>query len=245
MELIVNGSSSKGNSYFLKSSDGILAIEAGMPLMDGLISNNLEIKDIVGCLVTHEHGDHAKYAKAYSQMGVDVYASKGTFSALRFEGHRIHVMIQMQWVNIGQFRVLPFIVKHDASEPFGFVIQHKEMGNCLFITDSWFCPNRFAGLNQIIVEANYDEDILNDNIKRGDVHRSVATRVTESHMPIKVLKEMLDANDLSKVNNIVLIHLSAQNSDAKRFQKEISDQTGKTVTIARPGLTLNFNKRPF
>jgi len=56
---------------------------------------------------------------------------------------------------------------------------------------------------------------------------------------------MLSANDLSQVNNIVLIHLSDSNSDEIQFQNEVSELTGKNVTVASNGMTINFNKTPF
>ena len=64
-------------------------------------------------------------------------------------------------------------------------------------------------------------------------------------MSLEILIDLLNANDLSQVNNICLIHLSAQNSDTKRFQKEIEELTGKTVTIAAKGVEINFDKEPF
>jgi len=64
-------------------------------------------------------------------------------------------------------------------------------------------------------------------------------------MELSTLKTMLLANDLSKVNNIVLLHLSDGNSHAVNFQNEIHSLTGKTVTIADKGMALEFNKEPF
>jgi ribonuclease BN (tRNA processing enzyme) len=53
------------------------------------------------------------------------------------------------------------------------------------------------------------------------------------------------ANDLSKVNNIILLHLSDKNSDADRFLKDMQTATGKKVTIARPNLVMELNLNPF
>jgi ribonuclease BN (tRNA processing enzyme) len=70
--------------------------------------------------------------------------------------------------------------------------------------------------------------------------------VIESHMSLSTCKDLLKANDLSQVNNIVLIHLSDGNSDAKRFEAEVQEVTGKTVHVANAGLVIeNFNKQPF
>lgn len=56
---------------------------------------------------------------------------------------------------------------------------------------------------------------------------------------------MLSANDLTAVNNIVLIHLSDGNSNEKQFKKEVYELTGKNVYVASNGMNLKFNKTPF
>nr|DAZ48089.1 MAG TPA: tRNase Z endonuclease [Caudoviricetes sp.] len=51
------GSSSAGNSYALISSSGeILAIEAGVKFTDFKKMINWRVSDMVGCIVSHEHG---------------------------------------------------------------------------------------------------------------------------------------------------------------------------------------------
>jgi phosphoribosyl 1,2-cyclic phosphodiesterase len=51
------GSSSAGNSYALISSSGeILAIEAGVKFTDFKKMINWRVSDVVGCIVSHEHG---------------------------------------------------------------------------------------------------------------------------------------------------------------------------------------------
>jgi hypothetical protein len=42
----------------------------------------------------------------------------------------------------------------------------------------------------------------------------------------------MQANDLSKVQEIWLLHLSDGNSDADRFKREIQELTGKPVYVA-------------
>lgn len=51
------GSSSEGNSYALISNNGeILAIEAGVNFMEFKKIIDWRISDVVGCIVSHEHG---------------------------------------------------------------------------------------------------------------------------------------------------------------------------------------------
>ena len=57
--------------------------------------------------------------------------------------------------------------------------------------------------------------------------------------------DALKANDLTRVNNIVLIHISEGNGDAVAFRDGIAKATGKTVHVAKPGLRISFNKTPF
>jgi phosphoribosyl 1,2-cyclic phosphodiesterase len=52
------------------------------------------------------------------------------------------------------------------------------------------------------------------------------------HMSIEQTREMLLSNDLSKVREIWLIHLSDSNSDAEAFRDDIQAATGKPVYVA-------------
>jgi hypothetical protein len=96
-----------------------------------------------------------------------------------------------------------------------------------------------------MIECNYRIDILDDNIAAGRLSPSLRNRTIKSHMSYDTCKETLLANDLSEVNNIVLIHLSSGNSNANQFIQGIHDATCKNVNVASPGMTIQFNKSPF
>ena len=145
----------------------------------------------------------------------------------------------------GGFKILAFDVRHDAAQPVGFLIQHNETGKILFITDSFYSPGRFSGLNNILIEANYSQQIIDEKVEAGVSPEFLRNRVFKSHMSIETCKGVLAANDLSAVTNIVLIHLSDNNSNADQFKKEVTAQTGKQVHIADAGMIIDFNKQPF
>ena len=148
--------------------------------------------------------------------------------------------------NVGSFKIIPFNVKHDAQQPVGFLINHYETGTILFLTDTYYVAKKFRGLNNIIVECNYSQEILDAKIKSGASPEFLRNRIFKSHMNLNTCKDLLRANDLSAVNNIVLIHLSDSNSNAKLFKSEIQACTGKTVHVAEAGMLIeNFNKNPF
>lgn len=247
MKLQILGSSSKGNCYIFRASTGaVLMVECGVSFNDIKKALNFDISKVVGCLISHEHQDHAKQAGKCLESGIDCYMSRGTAQSIGLEdARRVHIMQELHPYRLGAFTVHPFKTEHDASEPFGFLIQHPEMGMVLFATDTYFLEYRFRGLNNILIECNYRMDILEANVKAGKLPEAVRKRTLRSHCSFDTCRDILLANDLTAVNNIVLIHLSDGNSNAREFQEGIQEATGKTVHIAGPDMTIKFDKTPF
>src|ERR1035437_3109031 len=248
MKLKVLSSESAGNCYILENDTSALIIEAGVSLTKLKQALNFNTEKVVGCIISHEHGDHAGNLKQYAAAGIDIYTSHGTlehFGLHLHTSHRLHEINAKQATKIGEFTVIPFDVKRDAKQPFGFVIKHRECGNVLFVTDTHFIPFVFPGLNQILIEANYDEEILNKKVLDGNILPVVRKRIMTSHMSINICKKALLANDLSKVVNIVLIHLSSGNSNAKQFKSVIQSAPGKNVTVADKDIEIGFNLTSF
>lgn len=244
MKLHVIGSSSAGNCYLFTDNEGVtLIVECGVRF--GLIKKamNFDLSKVVGCLISHEHGDHCKGAFDAAVFGIDIYATAGTVIGLKFDSHRFRPMMPGTACKIGPFDVMAFRTHHNANEPCGFLIRHPEMGTTLFLTDTTFCSYRFPGLTNILIEANYSEAIIDSTLADKKFLRD---RVISDHMSVETCIQTLQANDLTMVNNIVLIHLSDRNSDAKLFKRMIESATGKQTTIATAGLTIEqFNKTPF
>lgn len=246
MKLHVLGSNSKGNGYILEGNSQTLLLEAGCPLKDVKEALNFDITKVVGVLISHAHGDHAKYIVDYSTLGVPIHCSLETLDHIGNYNVRLldHVVKNGVQFSIGEFKVIPFSVKHDVP-CLGFFINHCESGNILFVTDTHYIPNRFKGLNHILIEANYEAEILDNNLWDGVIDKTRYQRVLRSHMSLETCIEALKKNDLKGVQNIVLIHLSPQNSDADLFRNKVIEATGKNVHIALKGLVIDFNKNPY
>lgn len=246
MVLKVIGSSSAGNAYILENNSTALLIECGVRF--DLIKKALRfnIRKPIGCLISHEHKDHCKSVNEVMAAGINVFATEKTFKAMAINTnhYRAGIVKDGRKLILGEFTVLPFNIIHDAAEPVGFLINHCETGNVLFLTDSIYAPYKFRNLHNVIVEANYCQTIIDS--KMAEVgNKFVRDRVIQSHLSIQACKELLQANDLSQVNNIVLIHLSDNNSDASRFKREVQEVTGKNVHVADAGMTIPFNRTPF
>jgi phosphoribosyl 1,2-cyclic phosphodiesterase len=245
MELKVIGTGSKGNCYILENDKEALIIECGVNVQAIKQALNFNSSKVVGCIVSHEHMDHAKSINDLIKSGINVYSSNGTFKALQIKNHRAIPMHNKIVLAIGNFKVMPFDVQHDALEPFGFIIKHKECGNVLFLTDTFYCAYTFNNINNILIEANYSKKIIDAKVNAGASPEFLRNRILKSHMSLENCLTTLSANDLSKVNNIVLIHLSDSNSNEIEFKSSVENATGKSVTVANNGTSINFNKTPF
>lgn len=245
MQLTVISSNSSGNCYILENQDEALLIECGVRFSRIKEALKFNLSKVKGCIISHEHLDHCKGVKDVLAAGINVLASEGSIKAFGITHHRLNIIKSRQTKMLGGFEIKAFDVQHDCAEPLGFLIRHKDCGLVLFLTDSYYTSYTFPGLNNVIVEANCCQRILDERVAGGVASEFLRNRVISSHMSLDTCKEFLAANDLSKVNNIVLIHLSDSNSDASRFQKEVKQLTACNVTVAQPGLTIPFNLTPF
>jgi phosphoribosyl 1,2-cyclic phosphodiesterase len=232
-----------GNCYLFEASTSTLIVECGVPFKEIKQALGFNLNKVAGAIITHEHKDHSKAVNDTLAAGINVWASNGTHNALgTINHHRSKIINNIETFHVGDFKILPFDVKHDCAEPLGFLIHHPECGNTLFITDSYYVGYTFNNLNNIIVEANYCWSIINKRIEGGNMNGFVRDRVIQSHMNIDTTLQLLAANNLKAVNNIVLIHLSDGNSDEKEFKKRVINATGKIVHVASKGLQIELNK---
>lgn len=245
MKLKCLGSSSKGNAYIFESDRGeCLILEAGVKFREYKKALNFNLRDVRACVVSHAHKDHSKSVPDFLNAGIPVLADESVFDSYGINNPNGIVAKHQHEYKFGNFFVKPFSVEHDVPT-FGFLLKHPEMGKVVFITDTGMIEYSFKNLNNIIVEANFSDDIIEENVINGTIHPIHEQRVRMSHMSIQKCLDWLGAIDLSAVNNIVLVHLSEQNSDADLFRKTVENRFGKNVFIAGKNLNIDFNKTPF
>ena len=239
MKLKVIGRGSSGNCYLLQNKSKTLILECGIKYKGILKKIDFDLSDVIGCLVSHSHKDHSKSIKEFIKYAIDIYTSSDVINNSIVNSNYLHEISPLEQFNIKDFTILPFDAEHDVPN-LGFLIQHKDMGKLLFITDSYYCKYKFPGLNHIMIECNYSENILDENVENGLIHPVLANRLLKSHFSLENVKEFLKANDLSKVRDITLIHLSSTNSDYNLFKKEIERLTGLPVYIAEKNLEIEL-----
>lgn len=227
MEIKVLASGSSGNAYFVSDGATPLLLEAGIPFRLIKRGLNFQTSHIAGCLITHEHQDHARAAPDLMKAGIDCYMSRGTAEALNLSGHRLHIIQALNQFSIGTWVIKPFSARHDAAEPLCFLMANQSAERLLFATDTAYIAYRFEELTHLMIEANYAAALLKDNTGSSELRRSIL----QDHMSLETLIRMLRANDLTKVEEIHLLHLSNNNSDAQMFKRRVQEITGKPVYV--------------
>lgn len=222
MKYTCYASGSSGNLHVLESSTGQKLV------LDMGLSWN-KIKEYLGgnivdtwFIVTHIHGDHFKGVKGALSHGCQV---------------RYDIKDGESFV-CGDFTVLAFDVLHNVPTV-GFYVNHHEMGNLVYLTDSGYVDILFENVSHWLIEANYCEQILEDRaFHSNDTY--LADRVWKDHMSIQNCEKLLLSNNLKPAEEIILLHLSDGNSNEKQFVDRIKKSTGKPCYDAKPGLTLNL-----
>lgn len=245
MKLHILGSNSFGNCYVLETATEALIIEAGVRMANVKKALKWQMRKVVGAVISHEHNDHAGYVREMVASGVLVLALEEVFKSHNLEGKPFtKSIVPNKGYKVGNYKIFSVLVKHDVP-CLGYIITHPDMGKLLFLTDTITLDVLVPGLNHILIEANYADDIVERNIASGDMPEAMRPRLLNSHMEIEQTKAILAENDLSQVDNIVLIHLSDGNADEERFVREVREQTGKVVYAANAGMTIDLSKQPY
>ena len=229
MKITIYQSGSIGNLYTVDDGYTKIMIECGLSYKKILENLSYDVSMYGGCLVSHEHRDHARGIREIATSGIEVYLTAGTLKALKidpFSGNYNIVKYGKEY-DIGSFVIMPFETQHDAGEPAGYVLySHETQEKLLFATDTNYLKSIFLGLKYIMIECNYDDNMLEQNVKTGYLNGTLSTRIRNNHFSLKDVKEYLGAMNLSKVKAIYLLHLSRNNADPDRFVEEIEKLTG-------------------
>lgn len=221
LKMIASGS--RGNSYALIGDNEILLIEAGVSLLEVKKNIDFQISKVVGCLISHEHGDHAKYVADYEKAGIRLFKP--------YEGKKA--------ANYGSFIVKTFDLVHDVP-CYGFYIWNLEIGSLIYATDTEYIKWRFHEVNHILIEANHSSELLDRDSAKYE-HQ------IRGHMSIETCKSFILENKSPVLRNVCLCHLSAENGDTERFKQVIRNvvEPDVNVTVAEKGLEVNLDLCPF
>lgn len=228
MEIKTIASGSSGNCYLIDDGETRLLIEAGIQFKRIQRALEFDLQGVAACLVSHSHFDHCKAVKDLLKASIDCYMNHATAEALGVSSHHRAMIVEpLQRFMVGSWAILPFDTVHDVPN-MGFLLANKAGEKLIYLTDTPYCKYTFSGLTHILVEANYSIDMLKEN---KDLDSEVKKRVIRNHFSLENVKGFLRSNDLSKVQEIWLLHLSEKNSHEQRFKAEVQAMAGKPTYV--------------
>ncbi|MGF2053662.1 MBL fold metallo-hydrolase [Vagococcus fluvialis] len=233
------GSSSDGNGYLVDDGNSQLLIECGVSLKKILPQMKHNLTKVAGLLVSHEHRDHCKYIKKIvDETAIDIFSTAGTREAMfedevlrleKTDRYRFNTMTYKETVTIGTWEVTPFKLQHDVREPSGFMIDNTAGDRLIFITDSYYIKYKFPNVTHIMIEMNYEKEIMQENLAHDKKRQE---RLLESHFDYKRAIEFIQNNKSTYLQEVWLLHLSDSNSNEKLFKEETQKVVGVPVYVA-------------
>lgn len=213
-------SGSRGNAILVCSPKTRILIDAGTSckeLVNRLQKTGIEAKRLDALLLSHEHRDHVSAAGTLSRrFDLPVFATRGTLDNLPVETGRlpsVTVFSTGRCFEIGDLKVHPFSISHDAREPAGFVIEHEgvRLGIC---TDLGVATSlvkvRLQGCNGLVLEANHDVDKLAAGPYPWNLKQRI--RSAHGHLSNEESCDLLRSIHHDKMQFVLFAHLSETNN---------------------------------
>ena len=217
MRFIILGSGSAGNAAIVEAGGSRLLVDAGLSakqLVLRMRANGVDPASLDAVLLTHEHGDHIRGLRVLMKsLAVPVYATPSTSRVVRDGG-----VDSASWkifesgaaFQLNGLSIQSFAVPHDAVEPVGYVFRHEERAFGL-LSDTGhvtqLVTERLRGVQALFVEANYDDALLEADLKRPwSTKQRIASR--HGHLSNAQTAALIAELAPAGLRRVVLGHLS-------------------------------------
>ena len=231
-------SGSNGNAYYVGNGSAAVLVDAGLSCKEiekRMLGLGLNIQKLKALFISHEHTDHIKgvdvLAKKYS---LPVYISEGTYhkSRLRIPSSQLNWINDSGAVNIEQLNIRAFSKKHDAADPYSFIIEHKNVTIGVFTDIGTACENLikyFSRCHAAFLESNYDEDMLNNG--RYPYVLKQRIRGGHGHLSNKQALDIFINHRPEFMTHLLLSHLSRDNNDPELALKLFAPHAKQTKVV--------------
>lgn len=230
MKIQTLASGSGGNAYLVCDGETTLLLECGLCRKKLSERSGYGISRVDACLVTHEHQDHARAVRELLRSGIPVFCSEGTARALGIygEANTRAVLRHKESCQIGTFTVLPVSVCHDAAEPLGFFLASAagRRERLVFLTDTSRADFVFPAAEHILIECNHM-----GAQSMADTNAFLAGRVLQNHLGLAGCIAFLQRQDLGRIQDIRLIHISRAHGDPDMMRRAAAAATGRHIIV--------------
>lgn len=225
------GSGSKGNATLVASEKSLLMIDCGFSTKETLKRlsyKQLEPDQITAILVTHEHSDHIGGVVSFAnKYDIPVYLSHGTSLHKKCDKLReelCHIFNSHDSFVLRDLTITPITVPHDAREATQFIFESgtQKLG---LLTDTGHITSHiidsYANCNSLLLEFNYDEQRLWQGPYPEKLKRRVAGNL--GHLSNQQAIQFLQACQLEKLSQLVVMHKSEENNCESLINKDLSE----------------------
>ena len=231
MRIAALGSGSKGNAVLLQSAATTLMIDCGFGLRETekrLTAIGLVPADINAILVTHEHQDHISGVEPFAaRHALPVFMTEGTSRSWKHRGRvEPSILRAGEPITIGDLKIVPVAVPHDAREPVQFVFSCGELKAGVLTDLGSLTPHvveAYEGCHALLVEANHDQEML----RNGPYPASLKRRVGGNwgHLNNEQTAEFIArVNTAGSLKNLIVGHISEQNNQIELAEKALASQ---------------------
>ncbi len=238
------GSGSSGNSYFLGTRKEGILIDAGVSartIHRHLRAIGVEMKDILGVFVTHDHADHIRSVGTLGERAhIPIYTTELIHEGIdRNYGLREKLRTSRRYFEKGvpfmfhDMEINTFGISHDSTDCLGYKIRLG--GQCFVLITDCGEPNAemeqaVRDANHLVIEANHDEQML----LKGSYPTYLKQRILSprGHQSNQTCARVLADNFHEGLRNVFLCHLSEENNDPELAYRVIAEATAQAGWIA-------------
>ena len=227
-------SGSSGNSLFVETKNTKLLVDAGVSckkIENALQDININPNTLDGILVTHEHTDHVQSLGTLARkFDLNVFVNQETLDAMpkqrdKIPAKNIKTFKVSDNFEIGDLKIHPFSIPHDAANPCGFSI-YKEDKKISIATDIGHMTNAILkNLEEslfIMLEANYDPEVL----RCSSYPFSLKSRIAgpTGHLPNEMAGKTISYLLQSGLKKAMLGHLSKESNFPELAYQTVLDE---------------------
>jgi phosphoribosyl 1,2-cyclic phosphodiesterase len=232
-------SGSNGNCYYIGNEREAVLVDAGISCRETekrMARLGLSMQKVKAIFISHEHSDHirglAVLAKKYR---LPVYITDGTVHHCGAVPKELCFPLKSYLpVQIGSLEVIAFPKHHDAVEPHSFMITNENTRIGVFTDIGAPCEHlirHFAQCHAVFLEANYDEDMLEQG--RYPIYLKRRIRGGKGHLSNKQALEMFITHKPDYMSHVLLAHLSKDNNNPEVVQQLFATHAGDThISVA-------------
>ena len=227
-------SGSSGNSLFVESENTKLLVDAGVSskkIETALTNLEIDPSSINGILITHEHSDHVQGLGTFAKkFNLPVYVNQKTLDAMpnqkdKISEKNIKIIKNEEKFEIGDLKIKPFSIPHDAANPCGFNIIHDNKKISIATDIGHMTNGIIKNLEDsifIMLEANYDPEVLKFS-KYPYILKSRIAGPT-GHLPNEMAGKTIAHLLNSGLQQALLGHLSKESNFPELAYKTVIDE---------------------